>query len=178
MEHANTPRKQNADFTSCSSRWYVQQPLVTINGSISIVYQRQKWYHINRLAYRSYATGCKIMCSSKLYVWLTVHLELYSYNEPIRCAFFYFISLPRFYMFRAILSPSSGGQVYNVAMVLLLLFKRLSAGPSRRIVLVHYTSSILLALVCPSQRDIASKNRMISAVIRHSASAYWDVPPN
>jgi hypothetical protein len=30
--------------------------------------------------------------------------------------------------FELIFSPSSGGQVYNVAMVLLLLLKRLSAG--------------------------------------------------
>jgi hypothetical protein len=40
--------------------------------------------------------------------------------------FFFLISLPRLYMFRTYFSPSSGGQVYNVAMVLLLL-KRLSA---------------------------------------------------
>jgi hypothetical protein len=43
--------------------------------------------------------------------------------------YFYFVSLPRHYVFRAHFSPSSGDQVYNVAMVLGLLLKRLSAGP-------------------------------------------------
>jgi hypothetical protein len=62
------------------------------------------------------------------YDCLTMHLELYSHNEPTRCTIFYCISLPHLYMFRAIFSPSAGGQLYNVAMVLLLLLKRLSAG--------------------------------------------------
>jgi hypothetical protein len=33
--------------------------------------------------------------------WLTVHLQLYSYNKPTRCTIFHFITLPRLYMFRA-----------------------------------------------------------------------------
>jgi hypothetical protein len=45
--------------------------------------------------------------------------------------FFYFISLPRLYRFWNHFSLSSGGQVYNVAFVLLLRLKRLSAGLTR-----------------------------------------------
>jgi hypothetical protein len=72
----------------------------------------------NRLAYRSYTAGCTITYSSKLYLYvlLNVHFQLYSYNESIRCTVLYFISFPRLYIFRAIFSPSSGGQVYNVVM--------------------------------------------------------------
>jgi hypothetical protein len=64
-------------------------------------------------------------------------------------------------MFQAIISPSSGDQVYNVAMVLLLLSKRLSAGldekepPShpdpltvalkvKEVPLPHYTFGLLM----------------------------------
>jgi hypothetical protein len=51
-----------------------------------------------------------------------------SYNEPTGCTNFYFISVPRLYMLRAIFSPSSRGQVCNVAVVIFLRIKRLSAG--------------------------------------------------
>jgi hypothetical protein len=45
-----------------------------------------------------------IVYSSVIYVWLTVHLELYLYNKPTRCTIcLYFIELPRLYMFRALL---------------------------------------------------------------------------
>jgi hypothetical protein len=56
-------------------------------------------------------------------VWLTVHLQLYLYNEPTQCTIFHFILLPRLCMFWAIFSSSSGGHVYNVVMVLILLLK-------------------------------------------------------
>jgi hypothetical protein len=66
-------------------------------------------------------------------VWLTMQLEIYSYNEPTRCTIYlHFISLPRLYMFGVHFSPSSGGQIYNVAMVLDLLVRRLSAGLDKK----------------------------------------------
>jgi hypothetical protein len=51
---------------------------------------------------------------------LLTNLSLYSYNKPTQCTFFYLLSLPRLYTCRAIFSPSTGGQMYNVAMVLIL----------------------------------------------------------
>jgi hypothetical protein len=52
--------------------------------------------------------------------------------------------------FGLIFSPSSGGQVYNMAMVLILLLKRLSAGPQtvtltlKQVPLPHYTLGPLM----------------------------------
>jgi hypothetical protein len=66
-----------------------------------------------------------IIISDEFYVWLTVHLELYSYNEPTRCTvYLHFIELSHFYMFRPICSPLSG----MWQMALALLSSRLSAG--------------------------------------------------
>jgi hypothetical protein len=55
-------------------------------------------------------------------VLIKLQQRFYSYNKPTGCTVSYFILLPHLYMFRAVLSPSSEGQVYNVAMVLLLFF--------------------------------------------------------
>jgi hypothetical protein len=65
-------------------------------------------------------------------VWLTVHLELYSCNEPTWCTIFTVFRYNASTCFGLIFSPSSGGQVCNVAMVILLLLKRLSAGLDKR----------------------------------------------
>jgi hypothetical protein len=73
-----------------------------------------------------------------VYVWLNVPLELYSYYEPTRRDMFYFISLLRLYTFRATLSPSSRGQVYNVAMVLVLLLKRIPSHPGPQTVALTF----------------------------------------
>jgi hypothetical protein len=46
--------------------------------------------------------------------------------------YFCFISLPRRYMFRGHFSLSSGGQVYNLVMVFILLLKWLSVGLDKK----------------------------------------------
>jgi hypothetical protein len=50
--------------------------------------------------------------------------------------FFLIILMPHLYMFRAHFSPSSGGKVYNVAMVVILLLKRMSAGLDEKFIII------------------------------------------
>jgi hypothetical protein len=76
-------------------------------------------------------TGTTSPLTRRFYVSLTVHLQLYSYARIMNQHDALFFTLFRYYAstcFGLMFSPSSGGQVYNVAMVLLLLLNQLSAG--------------------------------------------------